>query len=105
MISIPVHVWLPGCADPANAGVLEVDDRSVSFTYGADYLTAGGPPIVGELPARRARHRQWSSGVRSFGAVGSGLLFCKKADRRTMKDLTPVVLTPVVLRSRTAWVF
>jgi hypothetical protein len=28
MISIPVHVWLPGCADPANAGVLEVDDRS-----------------------------------------------------------------------------
>lgn len=61
MISIPVHVWLPGYADPASAGVLEIDDRSVSFTYGTDYLTAGGPPIAGELPARRARHRQSSN--------------------------------------------
>jgi hypothetical protein len=58
MISIPVHVWLPGYADPASAGVLEVDDRSVSFTDGADYLTAGGPPIVGERVEKRS-YKSW----------------------------------------------
>lgn len=52
--SVPVHVWLPGQADPVVAGEFTHDSatRSGRFTYAPAYLKAGHPALAPDLPLR-----------------------------------------------------